>query len=96
MNFYICQNVGVSGTTRVVTLKIQEGGRFGDSDVPDVWEARVGIAILGYSAPTTTQESNPFDGDFQDNFARGFGTSEEAAVIALKLDLKRTADSLWE
>jgi hypothetical protein len=76
-------------------LKIQEGGRFGDREVPEVWEARVGIAILGDSAPTTTRESNPFDRDFRDNFARGFGTSEDAAIVALKLDLKRTADSLW-
>jgi hypothetical protein len=97
MNFgvHVCENVGIAGTTRVHTRKLQESGVIGDRAIPEIWEARVGMAIAGYAAPTTTEESNPFDRTFRDNFARGFGTSEDEAIAALRLDLKRTADGLW-
>jgi hypothetical protein len=95
VNFHICSHVGVSGTTNVVTMKIQDGGNLGSRAIPEIWEARVGIAIMGHCAPTTTPDSNPFDRSFRDNFARGFGTTEEESTAALKLDMHRTADSLW-
>jgi hypothetical protein len=92
---YTCQNVGVSGTTNVHTMKIQDGGDYRGTPIPTIWEARVGIAIMGHSAPTTTTESNPFERAFRDNYARGFGTSEDEAILALKMDMDRTADAIW-
>lgn len=92
---HFCQNVGVSGTTNVHTMKIQKGGDHFGQTVPSVWEARVGIAIMGHCAATTTIDSNPFERTFRDNYARGFGTTEDEAILALKLDLKQTADAIW-
>jgi hypothetical protein len=38
---------------------------------------------------------NPFSSRFRDNYAHGFGTSEADALLALQLDMKWTAASLW-
>lgn len=93
---FACQHVGVSGTTRIHVRQIQKPKDHHGKSIPGIWEARMGIAIMGYAAPTTTMESDPFERTFRDNFAQGYGTSEEEAILALKADLHETANSLWD
>lgn len=95
--FHVCTNVGISGATKVVVCHRQTAkpGHEGRPLVRDIFEARVGIAIMGNYADTTTEDSDPFDRRFRDNFAQGFGTTEEEALEALRADMKSTADALW-
>jgi hypothetical protein len=93
ISFHLCQHVGISGTTKVVVHHVQSGDPA--KDIPDVFEARVGIAIMGDCNSETTEDSDPFSSRFRDNFARGFGLTEEQAIRALKADMNRTADGLF-
>jgi hypothetical protein len=90
---YTCQHVGVAGTTKVHVRHVQVGKPA--RGVIDVFEARVGIAILGQCNPETTEDSDPFSRRFRDNFARGLGTTPEMAIEALRADMQDTAASLW-
>lgn len=95
---YSCSHVGVAGSTKVHVHHVQRAHpiREGRPTIHDVFEARVGIAIMGSTAnPETTEDSDPFSGRFRDNFARGFGTTEEEALEALRHDVHSIADSLW-
>ena len=88
IRFFQCENIGVSGTTPVA-VQMRDDGLF---------EARVGIALLGYT--NMTKEAlelcnNPFDPNFHDNYAVGIGRTEGQAIEKLKQDMKETADSLW-
>lgn len=95
--FHVCTNVGISGTTKVVVCHRQTARprHEGRPEVRDIFEARVGIAIMGNCAPTTTEDSDPFDHRFRDNYAVGFGTTEEEALEALRADMASTCDALW-
>ena len=87
---YSCAFMGVAGTTNIVTRCQQKA----EGDVEEIWEARVGIAIMGYTN-NDSKIRDPFDHRFRDNYARGFGTTEAKAIEALRLDAKKTSDSLW-
>jgi len=82
-----CSHIGVAGTTAVHVKKLPDG----------TYEARVGIAIMGYTNMSldALEFANPFDDTFQDNFAQGLGTTEEAALTDLRADMNKTADSIW-
>lgn len=88
LTFFQCDAVGVDGTTRVAVQRRPEG----------TYEARVGIALLGVTnVPIASlRDANPFDPDFPDNYARGEGATETAALEALKRSLRETANMLWE
>lgn len=83
-----CQNVGVSGSTPCVVR--QTGEEF---------EARMGIALLGDTQMSEDEfkkcDYNPFHDDFNDNFVSGKGDTEQEAIEAMKLDLKKMTDMLW-
>jgi hypothetical protein len=95
---YSCDHIGVAGTTKVHVRQVQQarptkGGR---PTIRDVFEARVGIAIMGATAnPETDEDSDPFSIRFRDNFARGYGTTEDEALEAMKADMRSIADTLW-
>lgn len=81
-----CSQAGVAGTTKVFVRK-----------VGDKFVARVGIVILG---STNMKEgelavSNPFDPDFEDNYAEGIGVTQEAAIEDMKKDMGDIAESIW-
>jgi hypothetical protein len=94
---YSCGSMGVSGTTPVHVHRIQDAkpGRGGRPPIRDIFEARVGIAIMGHCAETTTPDSDPFDRRFCDNYARGLGTTEDEAIVAMRADMASMADTLW-
>lgn len=81
-----CSHIGVSGTTKLFVR--QTGCQF---------EARIGIALLGSTnMPLDELEnSNPFDDNFQDNFAVGTGSTEAEALEDLMRDMNQTANSIW-
>jgi hypothetical protein len=87
--YFVDTNIGVSGTTRLAIRKNPDG----------TYEARMGMAIMG----TTNMDEegfrkadyDPFHELFHDNYCKGVGPTEEAALAALKLDVKGLADSLW-
>lgn len=87
MDAFVCSNIGISGTTKVYVIESE--GKY---------IARVGVAIMGYTNMKAEALANasPFDKDFVDNYAEGEGDTKEAALEALKLDVKKMADSLWE
>jgi hypothetical protein len=95
---YSCDHIGVAGTTKVHVRQVQQarptkGGR---PTIRDVFEARVGIALMGATAnPETNEDSDPFSMRFRDNFARGYGTTEEEALEAMKADMHNIANGLW-
>jgi hypothetical protein len=65
--------LGTRGTTRVHVRRLASGR----------WQARCGVAIMGYAKETTTWESDPFDEDFRDNVLQGEGESEMEALMRL-------------
>lgn len=84
-----CSHIGVAGTTPVHVKRMADG----------TFKARVGIAIIGTTnmdeAGFAACDYNPFHAEFYDNFAEGDGATEEEALVALKADMNKTADSLW-
>lgn len=88
MSIYICNNIGVAGTTLCHIQQTEEG-----------FEARIGIALMGMSNLDEDGfkkcDYNPFHDKFYDNYCVGKGKTEEEAIEALKVDMKDMADSLW-
>jgi hypothetical protein len=86
----VCECVGVSATTPCHTRKISEG----------LYEARIGIALLGFSNMTDEERAacgdDPFSPDFRDNFASGQGDSEASAQAAMRECAQGIAASLFE
>lgn len=83
-----CDHVGVNGTTDVAVKQI----------TPDLYEARVGIAIMGYCDfewLDAHPDATPFDSDFPDNYAVGSGPTRESALIALRTSIREMSESLW-
>ncbi len=81
-----CNIVGIAGTTPVVIVQ----------HVKDlVYEARVGIALLGQDNGGPERTKNPFDEQFRDNYAIGKGITEEEALEAMKKNMKNLAAPLW-
>ena len=86
---FICDNIGVAGTTPCHVKKIDNS-----------FEARMGIALMGMS--NLDEEGfkkcdyNPFHPEFYDNYCCGKGETQEEAIEALKADMKDMANSLWE
>lgn len=78
MKHYSCSYIGVSGTTNIYVEKVQSS-EIGE----EIWEARMGISIMGYTNHDN-RVSNPFDNRWRDNYVKGFGTSENKAIDALK------------
>ena len=87
--FFICENVGISGITPVVVKRNTNG----------TFEARMGVSIMG--STNMTEEDldacgrDPFKDNFLDNFVWGVGNTQEEAIEALKKDHKNMADLLW-
>lgn len=80
---FTCDHVGVSGSTQAFVRKLQDGR----------YEARMGVALLGSADPGT---DCPFDEEFNDNYAVGFGASEDEALADMKADVKKLSNSLWD
>jgi len=85
---FICENIGVAGTTPCHVEKTDDG-----------YEMRMGIAVFG---STNLDEEgfkrcdyNPFHPEFHDNYVSGKGATEEEAAESLKQDMKQMAESLW-
>lgn len=76
----------MSGTTKVFTRQ------FGP-----LWIARVGVAFLGTGNRPAEylRTANPFWPDFHDNFAEGFGLTEDKAIVDLWRDINEFAGMLW-
>lgn len=89
MKCFSCKHLGVSGTTNVYVQQVQK-----EPIGEEIWEARIGIAILGYTN-NTRKVNNPFDSAFHDNLVRGFGTTEQKAKEALVRDAQNISDGLW-
>lgn len=83
---YTCTHVGISGTTKIHVREV--GGLF---------VARVGIALMGTTNRPTSElaMADPFEADFNDNYAEGHGTSEQAALDALKTEMEKISEALW-
>lgn len=64
-----------------------------------MWEARMGVALMGRAHMTPEQfaqtERNPFHPEFHDNICSGWGKTQAAAHAAMEADLHAMADSLW-
>lgn len=84
---YACSNMGLSGG-KVFIQKSESG-----------YEARQAISIFGSyqmrEADLEAIEYNPFHPNFNDNFVRGIGDTEELALKAMKQDSQEISDSLW-
>lgn len=89
VTIFACSHIGVSGTTQVHVKRLDDG----------TFQARCGIAIMGSTNMNEAEfkacDYNPFSDDFRDNFAEGNGDTEDAALAALKADMRETANSLW-
>lgn len=87
--YFVCVDVGVSGTTPV-HLKVHDTGDY---------EVRCGIALFGETNMTDEQFAachyNPFHPEFHDNYCVGKGKNEQEAIADLKENMKKTADSLF-
>lgn len=83
---FMCSGLGIDGTTRVFVKEVTEG-----------FEARVGVAIMGSTNRPTEdlRTANPFDEDFQDNYAVGKGSTRQEAIEALKRDIKEMSQTLF-
>lgn len=90
---------GVSGTTEIHCHERGDKERMMDLKPGDMrrpkFEVRMGIALFG-CCNDERQSDNPFHEDFNDNFVRGEGSTEEEAVANLCKEVCSTANSLWE
>jgi len=88
IRYFICEAIGVSGTTPV-TIKEDSNG----------FEARMGIALLGYSnldeEGMRKAQYNPFHEEFHDNYVSGKGATQEEAIEAMKQDQRDICEGLW-
>ena len=76
---------GISRATDTHLRRVQEN--------PDVWEARVGVAIMGHFRDSKCDD--PFSDDFEENYAQGRGMTKEDAVRSMWDSMRSMADSLW-
>lgn len=80
---------GLCGTTGIVLRTAEDG----------VVEARMGIAIFGYTNLSDEEmrvcEYNPFHPEFHDNYVSGKGNTDEEAIESLRADMKQIHESLW-
>lgn len=84
---------GCSGITNVFVM-------FGDGEYEDgKYEARCGYALFGNSMMSDEAlaaiENNPFHGEFSDNYASGFGDTEQEALDNLQKAMIKIGNSLW-
>jgi hypothetical protein len=88
-SIFICENIGVSGITPCHIQQNEHG----------VFEARMGVAVMGMTnmdgKGLRACNHNPFHNEFYENFARGFGGTQEDAIEALKEDMKSITNTLW-
>ncbi len=88
LTVFQCSHIGVSGTTPVI---VRQTG-------PEC-EARMGFALFGSSNMSDAEFEacgfNPFHDDFHDNYVRGMGASQDAAIAALKVELDQLSESIW-
>jgi hypothetical protein len=95
--------LAVHGTTPIHIHELSDKERVMDLKPGDArrpkFEVRTGIAIFGSCNMDTEGFEkcgyNPFHPDFQDNYAKGFGNTEEEALAALAADVHETGESLW-
>ena len=85
---FLCDHIGVAGTTG---CHVKKRG--------DYYEARIGIAMMGMTnmdeAGFLNCNRDPFHPEFYDNYASGKGITPEAAISAMKKDMKSMSESLW-
>ena len=85
---FICENIGVSGTTPCRVRECADG-----------YEARMGFALMGATNMDEdgfkAADYDPFHEKFYDNYASGKGKTVEEAIESMKKDLKDMGDSLW-
>lgn len=88
---FLCSALGVSGTTKVFVRETVD-----DNNVP-LFAARMGIALFGVTnrKDAALSEANPFDPDFNDNFAEGIGNTEAQALADLKKDVDDLSKMLF-
>jgi hypothetical protein len=88
-NAFVDKNIGVSCTTETHVMRCADGKH----------EARVGFSLMGSTNMDEAQFKrclhNPFHPEFHDNFARGFGDTDDEAIKALEKELIKIGDSLW-
>lgn len=86
--YIACSTPGMAGTTPLMVKKTEDG-----------FEARRGFALFGSTNMSDEQfkacDYNPFHEDFHDNYHRGIGETEEAAVEALKKDASDMYEHIW-
>jgi len=89
LTVFECSQIGLAGTT-AVHVKEHDNGEF---------EARMGFSVFGSANMSDEQfkevDYNPFHEKFYDNFATGKGSSQDAAIDALKAELDSIYESMW-
>jgi len=86
-----CDSVGIVGTTKIFI-------RQNSGSVTNKFEARVGISIFGRTNMDlhVLENLSPFDKiRFQDNYAKGFGKTQEEAIEDLKRDIREIQKGLF-
>jgi len=89
LTIFICDSIGVCGTTDCHVKKLDNGQ----------FEARIGFSLMG----TTNMDEegfencnyDPWHAEFYDNYASGHGSTKELAIEAMKKDLHGMGDSLF-
>lgn len=81
-----CHNIGV-----------QVAGPVHVRQFGPLWIVRAVIAVLGTTnmPDEYIQKTSPFSPWFLDNYAQGFGLTEEKAIEDLKRDIKEFTDGVW-
>lgn len=89
---FICHSPGLAGTT---PLTIQRTAGLGW----ERFEARMGVAIFGYSnlddEGFERAQYNPFHEEFHDNFVQGDGRTQDEAIEALQEDHRQMHEGLF-
>lgn len=94
MTAFVTDAVGISGTTKVYVRKHPF------KDTPRMFEARVGFALMGSTNMTEAEFKacgyNPFHSKFNDNYAIGWGATEDEAIADLRRELSEMSNHLFE
>jgi hypothetical protein len=89
MTAFVTDSVGISGTTKVFIVKHPDK-RF---------EARMGFSVMGTTNMNEDDfkacDYNPFHSKFWDNYAIGWGDTEEEAIEVLKKEIREMANDLF-
>lgn len=84
----VTSNIGVSGA-KTYSKKLPDGNV----------EVRMAISFFGNFNMSEQEleriDYNPFHPDFNDNYAKGVGETEEEALKEMQKDISDIADSLW-